>query len=165
MNKKIKTGAFIVLLLLAAVLTVTAARPQRSAAYFTAYTTISGNRPLNFTHRDKIEEEPSLEKKVLTLTNGSEVDAYFRVKVFAGAQIDVSKYSGDGWILNNADGYIYYGKPVAPGEETSNLTIFIDRPEDFKDSFNVVVAEESVPALYDEKGEPYADWEAKVIDE
>ena len=47
--------------------------------------------------------------------------------------------------------------PVAPGESSSVLDIKIDS-KDTKDSFNVVVVQESTKVLYNEKNEPYADW-------
>ena len=35
-------------------------------------------------------------------------------------------------------------------------------PQEWKDSFNVVVVQECTPVLYTEDGTPYADWNKKI---
>ena len=71
---------------------------------------------------------------------------------------DSLQYSdSDGKWTPGEEGYYYYSEPVAPGESSSVLDIKIDS-KDTKDSFNVVVVQESTKVLYNEKNEPYADW-------
>ena len=51
---------------------------------------------------------------------------------------------------------------VPAGGETQELRIGIDHM-DREESFNVIVVQESTPVLYDEQGNPYADWN-RVMD-
>ena len=62
-------------------------------------------------------------------------------------------------------GYWYYGKILAPGEMSEELTASIQVPEgmeDRMDSFDVIVVQECVPVSYREDGTPYADWNRKI---
>lgn len=167
MKNKPKTYAFITLLLLAVVLTVTAVSPKRSSAYFTDYTTLKGEVQLNYLFREEIHEEPKGLTKEFSVRNSGNTEVVVRVKVLKGTQI-AADYQGTNWTPAD-DGYVYYGTPaspipVAPGEETALLKIVLKPADDFKSDFNVVVAEETVPALYHEDSTPYADWDAELIE-
>ena len=67
---------------------------------------------------------------------------------------------------------MFYNSILEPGETTPELLIKYTFPED-KDSdpdidtrpeeINIVVVHECTPVLYDEEGNPYADWVNVVI--
>lgn len=149
------------LCLAAAALTLTAGISAGTAmAYFTTYAEASGNVTLNmgFTETKPTEEFSNWTKHV-TVKNTGDFACFVRVKALAGEKYqDGLQYSdSDGkWTLGE-EGYYYYSEPVAPGESSSVLDIKIDS-KDTKDSFNVVVVQESTKVLYNEKNEPYADW-------
>lgn len=66
--------------------------------------------------------------------------------------------SGEGWTLGE-DGYYYYKDMIPAGGSTANeLLVKIDNM-DSKEDFNVVVIQECAPVLYDENGNPYANWD------
>ena len=77
------------------------------------------------------------------------------------AYLKVKKNGGSAGI----DGYYYYfdgsrEKVLAPEETTSELKIAI---KNFKEEFNVVVIQENTPALYDENGAAYSDWDRSEL--
>ena len=49
---------------------------------------------------------------------------------------------------------------LAPEETTSELKIAI---KNFKEEFNVIVIQENTPALYDENGAAYSDWDRSEL--
>ena len=56
------------------------------------------------------------------------------------------------------DGYWYYSDIVPVSGNTEELLAKIAVPEEYKESFNVVVVQECTPVFYEEDGTPYADW-------
>lgn len=147
--------------LFAAALTLTAvAEVGRALAYFTAYTTASGEAAVNLSFPTTTTTETvSSWTKHVTVQNTGDVDCYVRVKAFAGEEIEaglVYTDEADKW-SPGADGYYYYSDRLAPGEESSELLIKIDHGEGEED-FNVVVIQECTTVLYDEEGQPYYDW-------
>lgn len=95
-------------------------------------------------------------EKHIVLTNTGESDCFVRVKVFAGSQITLTM-SGSSW-NQGEDGYWYYSDIVPVSGNTEELLAQIAIPEEYKESFNVVVVQECTPVLYEEDGTPYADW-------
>ena len=95
-------------------------------------------------------------EKHIVLTNTGESDCFVRVKVFAGSQITLTM-SGSSW-NQGEDGYWYYSDIVPVSGNTEELLAKIAVPEEYKESFNVVVVQECTPVLYEEDGTPYADW-------
>ena len=71
---------------------------------------------------------------------------------------------GDGW-YDGGDGYWYY-RPVLKAHSTSSqLDVKITVPEEFdKDTFNVVVVQECTPVIYDDAGNPGAEWDTVYSD-
>lgn len=132
-------------------------------AYFTTYATASGGAEvsLDFTQTEPGEEVVDWTKRI-TVQNTGSVDCFVRVKLFAGKKyLDGLDISGEGWERGEGD-YFYYDKVVPAGESASLLSAKIDNMESEED-FNVIVVQESTPVLYDENGEPYADWDV-VLD-
>lgn len=160
-----KKNTFKTICLAAAALMLTAVITVPSAmAYFTTYVTAKGGYvvELGFT-KTEIEEEVEYGKKVITLTNTGEYDCYVRLKALTGdAYKDSLLYSepeASGKWTPGTDGYYYYGDIVAPAGTTTELEVRFAFPEGEEPTdFNVIIIQECTPVLYDENGNPYADW-------
>lgn len=169
--KRLRRYKNIVALPAAALLMVALADFGNTSAYFTTYVSAGGNETVHMGSQTEIHEDVSDMTKHVSITNTSAQNACFvRVKVFYGGQLQVSyidrSESGDLWTYSEEDGYWYYGPILAPGASTEILDVKIgDLPEDFdKDSFNVVVIQECTPVIYDEDGNPTADWTTVYTD-
>lgn len=143
-------------------------------AYFSTYVVSKGSKEifLDFSETEINESiEPGLKK--ITVKNVGETECFVRVRVVVGGEHDkkweVDLKNSPDWKSGN-DGYYYYfvgneEKILVPDEITSEFKIAI---KDFKEEFNVVVIQENTPALYDENGAAYSDWdrsELKVTNE
>ena len=133
-------------------------------AYFTTYTVAEGgmNIVLNFSDSE-IEEKVIDGQKQIALKNTGDTEAYVRIKALVGDDHPVvysepSETNGS-WKVN-ADGYYYYEAILAPGESTTQINVGFSL--EGKESFNVIIVEESTPVLYDENGNAYADWSVKA---
>lgn len=144
---------------------------EHAAAYFTTYVSAGGSQTVHLGSQTTIHEELSNMTKHISITNASQIsDCFVRVKIFYGSELNVTcqdkSESGNLWTYSRQDDYWYY-KPVLPaGGSTEILDVKIgDLPEDFdKDSFNVVVIQECTPVIYDEAGNPAADWSTVYTD-
>lgn len=154
---------------------------QSASAYFTTYVTAKGGYQLDFGETTDIEENVSQMTKHIVIQNTGDAngdqDVYVRVKVFNGSIFDLAfsdgeassmgdqaSSVGDGsWSLGE-DGYYYYSKILKPQEMTSVLDAKItDLPEDYKDSFNIIVVQECTPVTYNADGSAKeADWSATL---
>lgn len=154
------------LCLAAAALTLTMGVSVGSAmAYFTTYASASGGASLSLSNTVTIPEEQVIDwTKHVTIRNTGDVDCFVRVRAFAGETYqDGLTYADDeGKWTPGEDGCYYYSDVVPAGGETQELRIGIDHM-DREESFNVIVVQESTPVLYDEQGNPYADWD-RVMD-
>ena len=145
------------LIMAAATLALTGTLAVGSAmAYFTTYVEAEGGYPITLGNETTIEEKVENMEKHIVLTNTGESDCFVRVKVFAGSQITLTM-SGSSW-NQGEDGYWYYSDIVPVSGNTEELLAKIAVPEEYKESFNVVVVQECTPVLYEEDGTPYADW-------
>ena len=135
-------------------------------AYFTTYVTAKGGMPVRMGMTTTVSE-PDVSKwtKHVVVNNQGPESCYVRAKAFAVPEFVLTYSDQSGFWSPGGEGYYYYAQPVAKGEATSELLIKIDNiPADVRDgdSFNVAVVYESTPVLYDENGEPYADWTQSV---
>lgn len=135
-------------------------------AYFTTYTMASGGGELRFgsTTIEPDEEVVNMEKRI-AVKNTGDFECFVRVKVFAGEKYQdglVFIPDEEGTWSQGDDGYYYCSRILQPGETSPTFTIRID-DMDSKDDFNVIVVQECTPVLYDENGNPYADWN-RIID-
>ena len=112
--------------------------------------------------------------KHIAVANSGEQECYARVKVLVGEQYkDSLLYTAeDGWRFEDTDGYWYYNKILAPQEKTSELLVKLERSmlsgmtqAEEQKVFNVIVVPEYTAVLYDEDGNPYADWSLTVAGE
>lgn len=142
-------------LVLAASLTV-----GKAAAYFTTYATATGGMEVDLGFTRIVPDEEVYDwTKHIKIDNTGDYPCYVRAKVFAGEKFQAGLViSGEGWTLGE-DGYYYYKDIIPAGGSTADeLLVKIDNM-DSKEDFNVVVIQECAPVLYDENGNPYADWD------
>ncbi|MCI8311916.1 MAG: hypothetical protein HFI12_06860 [Lachnospiraceae bacterium] len=171
-NRQIRQS--LLLAAFALVLTVCASA-KTAMAYFTTYASAGGRAQisLGFT-RTETEDTVSDWTKHIAVANSGEQECYARVKVLVGEQYkDSLLYTAeDGWRLEDTDGYWYYNKILAPQEKTSELLVKLERSmlsgmtqAEEQKVFNVIVVPEYTAVLYDEDGNPYADWSLTVAGE
>lgn len=147
-----------------------------AAAYLTGNDEARGRVPVGpLTSVVRIDEKVERLKKSITLTNEKndpdDPDAksgpvYVRMRAFAGPKYEENlKYTrGDGWSdAADAEGWWYYGPILQDKESTTPFDVeLVDLPEGTLltegDSVNIVIVYEYTPVLYNEKGEPYANW-------
>ena len=133
-------------------------------AYFTTYATAEGGVEidLGFTDTD-IDENVVNGKKEIVLKNTGDYDCYVRLKALTGdayqGSLKYQEADGAGKWTPGADGYYYYSDIVEAGGSTSRIDVSFSFPEEEPKDFNVIIIQECTPVLYDEAGEPYADWE------
>ena len=151
------------LCLAAAALALTAGLSVNSAmAYFTTYATAAGGVTISLGSTTTVPEETVSDwTKHIVIKNTGDFECYVRVKVFAGDKYqDGLKYQGSEKLSPGEGDYYYYSDVVPAGGETEELQVKIDS-KDSEEEFNVIVAQECTPVLYDDQGNPYADWNAK----
>lgn len=82
------------------------------------------------------------------------------MKVFAGDKYQpglVFTPDEAGTWSQGDDGYYYCSEIIPPGGVSETFRVKIDTM-DSEDDFNIIVIQECTAVLYDEKGNPYADW-------
>lgn len=146
--------------------------PKDASAYFTTYVSAGGSQVVSMGAQTEIHEDIINMVKQVTVTNVSDNDCFVRVKVFYSGDLNISYgYSKEGednskslWTKSDEDDRCdtwYYGPILKKGESTEGIfeVRIGDLPADFdRDSFNVVVVQECTPVIYDENGNPTADW-------
>ena len=144
-----------------------------AGAYFTDTSEANGGVTVTMTPSTDIHEWVEQGVKHVVISNDKEATSavYVRAGVFASVDVNIS---GNGWTgpSNDADwvgpkdyGWFYYDQILQPGDSTDNeLTVDTElrkkaeqKPEK-DENFNVIVMYEATPVLYDENGNPYADW-------
>lgn len=136
-------------------------------AYFTTYTTAGGGVTMNMGFTETIPNETvDKDGKHVTIKNTGDYDCFVRVKAFAPMELTYTA-DPDKWEAKN-DGYWHY-KEVLPAKKSTSteLNISYKFPEgkDKPEEFNIVVIQECTPVLYDENGNPYADWNHVITTE
>lgn len=169
--------------LVAAAVTLTASLSVGSAlAYFTTYCTAEGayQMSMGFPETD-IDEDVIDGSKHVKIVNTGQYDCFVRVKAFAPDYVSL-EYTGGAsengeWIRFSDEGsweddYWYFNSILESGMETPELLVSYKLPEvpdseneaDTRpEEINIVVVHECTPVLYDEEGNPYADWDNVVI--
>ena len=149
------------LIMAAATLALTGTLAVGSAmAYFTTYSTAGGGVTMNMGFTKTIPKEEVDEKgKHVTIENTGNYDCFVRVRAFAPVELTYNAPDG-GWTAGE-DGYWYYAEVLPAKSETAqelNIKYTFPSGDDKPEEFNIVVIEECTPVLYDEDGNPYADW-------
>ena len=151
-----------------AVLMVLTLSVGSAMAYFSTYVISKGSKLYEQEFpRTELDERISAGMKSITIKNVGNADGkgaacFVRVKVIAAdayesrVSVAAGNNSESDWYAEGD--YYYYNKVLELGELTTTLDIHINT-ENLKEAFNVVVIQENTPALYNEKGEPYADWD------
>ena len=141
-------------------------------SYFYTYTNATGTIPVHLEDGTTITEDVPNTQKQITITADEDSDPVFvRVKVFASDVIETGS-STEGWELRN-DGCYYYSDPIdgkegndIDGSAYLEISVSLSEgadPETLAESYNVIVIYEATPALIDDSGALYADWN-NVID-
>ena len=149
----------------AAMILAAGAGTGRAMAYFTTYALASGGGTLALgVPRTDITEEVVDGEKQVSIQNVGDYDCYVRLRAFAGNEYTLNYSYSENWEAG-ADGYYYYRPVLTPGSAADQMNIGISAlkealPEDgtLPADFNVIVVQEYTPVLYDEEGNPYADW-------
>lgn len=161
-------------LLLCALLMVICATVKPAMSYFTTFVTAKGGYIVHMQETSEIQETvKGLEKSIVIQNTDPKVPVYVRAKAIASDEYKPTAEAGEGWTLEQADGWFYYTKMLNPGEKTPDgdpLVFKVTTPKmvvNDKESveindINVVVVYESAPVLYDDKGEALA-YDAKAI--
>ena len=140
---------------------------QSSMAYFTTYVSAGGGGEVSLRIHTVVHEDVSEMTKHITIENVEDNDCFVRVRAFYSGLVSIEYKNvggGDGW-YDGGDGYWYY-RPVLRAHSTSSqLDVKIIVPEEFdKDTFNVVVVQECTPVIYDDAGNPGAEWDTVYSD-
>lgn len=156
------------LIMAAATLALTGTLSVGSAmAYFTSYSTAEGSVKINMGFTETVpHEEVDSGGKHVTIENTGDYDCFVRVKAFAPVELTYSAPDG-GW-SEGEDGYWYYDEILPAGQTTTkelNITYEFPEGKEKPEEFNVIVIQECSPVLYDENGNPYADWNRVVSSE
>ena len=110
----------------------------------------------NITVTEKIINEKT---KTLYITNMGTEDVFIRAKIFYPLNSDITVENYNQWGIGTND-YYYYNEIVKPKENANILQVTIEgdiKEEEFTATDFYVIFEAS-PVLYDENGNPYADW-------
>lgn len=109
----------------------------------------------------ELKEEIIDGTKHIVVENTSQInDCYIRVKAFSSEILNELIYEhSEAWKKGEGDWYYYL--PVLPaGGSTEELLIKINakKSDIEQENFNVIVVFEHTPVVYDEEGNPYAEW-------
>ncbi|MGI5873564.1 MAG: hypothetical protein ACOX8R_02755 [Bacillota bacterium] len=154
---------------LAAFLLVLGASVGPAFSYFTTYATARGGQTLTLGEETRITEEFDDWQKTVAIENSeTSTPVFVRVKAFGPSQYPLQYQGSEKW-SPGADGYYYYSDILQAGETTDRLVVSINNvPRDgvpTEDaSFDVAVVYETAPVLYNDNGEPYADWSLATVE-
>lgn len=135
-------------------------------AYFTTYVEAQGTQTITLGDQTTIEE-PDVSEWMKHVVIASEADSkpvYVRAKAFTGSKYPLVYSDENGKWTPGEGEYYYYSDILNAGEKTEELLIKINEvPSEVKDpmELNVAVIYETTPVLYDEGGNPYADWDGE----
>ena len=153
--------------LLAAAVTLTASLSVGSAlAYFTTYCTAKGSVTMNMGFTDTDIDEYVKNGKHIKIRNTGDYDCFVRVKAFAPDDVALSQEdtTKEHWTYNESDRYWYYNGVLSAEQETEELWIqYTLDANSAADEFNIIVVYECTPVIYDDNGNPYADWDNAVV--
>ncbi|MBR2683944.1 MAG: hypothetical protein IKE22_11845 [Atopobiaceae bacterium] len=142
---------------------------QPALAYLTGNARSVGQVPVEPFKTTTIITEPvdGLTKSVTISRDEDSAPVYVRVRVVKGETFGIDANPGEGWSYNDEDGWWYYDGVLDednPSTTTLALTV-TDVPEGTLDGeyFDIIVIHECTLVQYDEAGEPYADWNQKLI--
>ncbi len=142
-----------------------------SLAYFTTYTTTRGSARLVLGSKTEIKEEIEGFIKKIQIVNTGDADCFVRARIYAGSLLKLTESEivpegGAAHWRKDDDGWWYYESVLKQGEATNILSVEIGVSPELMgldiDNFNVIVVQESTPALYQEDGTPYADWNLSI---
>ena len=133
-------------------------------AYFTTYAMAKGSEAVVLKFGDtEIDEDVVAGQKQIVLKNTGDGACYVRLKALTGDKykdsLVYSEPDNAGKWTPGADGYYYFSDIVVPKGTSTELEVKFAFPaEEEPTDFNVIIIQECTPVLYDENGNPYADW-------
>lgn len=124
-------------------------------AYFSDYTPAKGGKTIALNGRTEIhEEQPSNNKKVVTIENTGDTPVMVRVAVYAPGTAEPVTVTGTDW--EKSGDYYYYMNviPAHAGNDSfsSPLEVKWTVPADLGDDYSVVIAQEAEMVVYDGVG-------------
>ena len=130
-----------------AIAVILAAGTAKANAFFTDYEQAHGGAVIHLSGSTEIKEEADENGKTISISNTGETDVLVRVKVFGEG---LTYEAGEDW-TEGADGFWYYGKILAPGEETPTLVATIDQEaaKAAGHDFDIIVVQEAARVVYD----------------
>lgn len=142
-------------LIVAAVLLIALAAPAATFAYFTDYEDGYGGAVLKLEGETTIQEDADSDQKVISIKNVGETDVIVRLAVHGDYVKHPYTYerSSDWTVDGDEDGgWIYYNGILAPGGETSTITVLVDKTaaEAAGHDFDIVVVHESQRVSYEQ---------------
>ena len=98
----------------------------------------------------------------IIVKNNQSQKVYARARAIINEEVYSCSYSGESW-ESRGDEYYYYNNIIENNGSAEELLIHIDNipfPEESLDgeTFNVSIIVETAKVLYDEGGNPYAEW-------
>lgn len=165
-----------------AIVLILATSISGALAYFTTYAEAQGGHTIELGFNTDIDAEgfSAWTNHVIVINNEYSQPVYVRAKAFAGSAYQLIYFDESGYwgprkkdskneVSSADDGYYYYSDILYGGQETTELLVRIENipTADTQSndnmlydgfSFNMVVIYEVTPVLYDEDGNPYADW-------
>ena len=151
MKKIRKTTILIFALVLSLSVTVGA-----TLAYFSDYEEASGGATLHLGGKTELKEGSDQNSKDIQIKNTGETYMLVRVGIFGPDNMTMPTPKGD-W-FKGSDGFYYFGRALAPGEETAAGLLVAAIKESWKGDqpeydYEVTVVHEGSQVLYDNKGE------------
>ena len=150
---------------LLAVLLLAASLAAGAGAYFSDYETALGEIPVYLSGQTEVKESVADGKKTISIINTGNSTVVVRAAVYGPDIMQVRFEKDSDWDKTQFDetsksGYYYYKSVLAPGEATSEIyaEVNIKNPTEQEeaalatlgDQFEIIVVQESAPAVYDE---------------
>ena len=135
-------------------------------AYFSTYADARGGYVIHMKYETEIHEDVSAGLKTISITNYADdgtkgiYPVFVRVRIWNGSDTKIDEVSG--WDEKpDTTGAYRYSSPLYTGKTTSDLVIRISEVQGAGvkpgDPVDVIVTYESVPAVFDAKGNPDLD--------
>ena len=158
MKNKLKICLIIIFVILILSLLVT-----KVYAYFTVFAATNGTVQMEFGQTSTyMYQEVGSDGVDIYIANTGDYHCYVRVKIFASSSANISYEAESGW-NQQGDGYWYYDQILAPGTNTSKI-VLKNPTENVENAekIQIIAIQEITEVMYNENGEPYADWNRTI---
>ena len=138
-------------------------------AYFSDYEEASGGATLHLGGQTELKEGSDVNQKDIQIKNTGKTYMLVRVGIYGPDNMEMPKAGGD-WFKGD-DGFYYFGRALAPGEETAKGLLVAELKTSWKGEkpeydYEVTVVHEGCQVLYDNDGKlVYPDgWSRSEVD-